>query len=131
MPCLDGTRTHIINQINCWIDQTFNTESGVLLTSDDTSDSTPNSRIFWINGSAGTGKTTIAYTIAKACDGKKNLGASFFCSRDDADCSNPKLIFTTIADQLGYFYPSFGNEVARVMESHAIRTCLTNSNNSS
>jgi hypothetical protein len=90
----------------------------MLLTSDEPSDSTANSRIFWINGSAGTGKTTIAYTIAKACDGKKILGASFFCSCDDASSSNPNLIFTTIAYQLGYFCPSFGDEVARVLKSH-------------
>ena len=90
----------------------------MLLSSDATSDSTTNSRIFWINGSAGTGKTTIAYTIAQACDRKKILGASFFCSRDDASSSNPNLIFTTIAYQLGYFYQPFGNEVARVLKSH-------------
>ena len=118
MPCLDGTRTDIINQINCWIGLTSDTESGVLLTSDELSDSAANSLIFWINGSAGTGKTTIAYTIAKACDGKKILGASFFCSRDDASSSNPHLIFTTIAYQLGYFCPSFGDEVARVLKSN-------------
>lgn len=62
-----------------------------------------NSRIFWINGSAGTGKTTIASTIAKACRIRGTLGASFFCSRDDVECSNPNLIFTTIAYQLGQF----------------------------
>jgi len=118
VPCLDGTRTDIINQINCWIGQTSDTESGVLLTGDEPSDSTANSCIFWINGSAGTRKTTIAYTIAKACDRKKILGASFFCSRDDSSSSNPNLIFTTIAYQLGYFCPSFGDEVARVLKSH-------------
>jgi hypothetical protein len=74
-------------------------------------------RIFWVNGSAGTGKTTIACTVAETCRTRGILGASFFCSRDDAECSNPNLIFTTIAYQLGQFCPSYGIEVARVLKS--------------
>jgi len=72
-------------------------------------------RIFWINGLAGTGKTTIAYTVAKRCDDSEifRLGASFFCSRDDVDSSNPKFVFTTIADQLGQFYPPFQEQLTR------------------
>ncbi|KAF8583889.1 WD40 repeat-like protein, partial [Ramaria rubella] len=72
--------------------------------------------IFWIKGSAGTGKTTIAYTIAKICDKNHMLGASFFCSRNGADCSNPKFIFTTIANHLGHYCPAFGDEVAHVLK---------------
>jgi hypothetical protein len=75
------------------------------------------SRIFWINGTAGTGKTTIAYTVSKTCKERGILGASFFCSRDNADCSNPKLIFTTIAYQLGQLFPLFKDEVTEVLRS--------------
>ncbi|KAF8572852.1 hypothetical protein K439DRAFT_1568058 [Ramaria rubella] len=46
------------------------------------------------------------------------LGASFFCSRDNADCSNPKLIFTTIANHLGHHCPAFGDEVAHVLKRY-------------
>jgi NACHT domain len=116
VPCLNGTRTEIIDQIHNWIGQNCDGESEVSAGAGP-DDATANSRIFWINGSAGTGKTTIAYTVAKACNEKKILGASFFCSRDDAACSNPNLIFTTIAYQLGYFCHSFGNEVIRVLKS--------------
>ncbi|KAJ7751528.1 hypothetical protein DFH07DRAFT_774773 [Mycena maculata] len=73
--------------------------------------------IFWLNGAAGTGKTTIAYTIAQECKNGGILGASFFCSRDDADCSNLRLIFTTIAYQLGLFNPVFGTEVSKVLKA--------------
>jgi NACHT domain len=117
VPCLDGTRTDIINQIHGWIGQNCDRESPVSASTGPV-DATANSRIFWINGSAGTGKTTIAYTVAKACNEKKILGASFFCSRDDAACTNPNFIFTTIAYQLGYFCHSFGSEVAGVLKSH-------------
>jgi hypothetical protein len=71
-------------------------------------------RIFWIDCSAGTG---IACTVAEACRTRGILGVSFFCSRDDAECSNPNIIFATIAYQLGQFCPSYGIEVVRVLKS--------------
>jgi hypothetical protein len=74
--------------------------------------------IFWINGSAGTGKSTIAYTIAEGCRARGVLGASFFCSRDDANCSDPGLVFTTIAYQLGQSNASYAAEVTRVLQSN-------------
>jgi hypothetical protein len=76
-------------------------------------------RIFWINGpgSAGTGKSTIAYTVAKHLDAHHKLGASFFCSRDNADCSNPKLIFPTIAYQLGRFCSLFQDQISAVLQT--------------
>ena len=77
-----------------------------------------NSRIFWINGSTGTGKTTIAYTMAISWHAKRILGASFFCSRDDATCSNPKLIFPSVAYQLGQFNSRFRDEVSQVVKSN-------------
>jgi hypothetical protein len=59
----------------------------------------------------GTGKTTIAYTVAEACRASKTLGATFFCSRYSAERSNPNLIFTTIAHQLGQFFAPFRAEM--------------------
>lgn len=85
--------------------------------SDGREEASTKAAIFWINGSAGTGKTTIAYTMAKYWDSEHKLGASFFCSRDDAKCRSRQLIFTTIAYQLGRFNPAFGEKVSEVMES--------------
>jgi NACHT domain len=79
---------------------------------------TDNSCVLWINGSAGTGKTTIAYTIAEDCRSHGILGASFFCSRDDAECSNTSLIFTTIAYQLGLFNSLFQQELRHIVKSN-------------
>ena len=45
-------------------------------------------RVFWLNGLAGTGKSTIVQTFAESCFADGNLGASFFCSRDYNDRSN-------------------------------------------
>jgi hypothetical protein len=76
-------------------------------------------RVFWMNGpgSAGTGKSTIAYTVAQRCREQGILGASFFCSRDDAECSNPKLIFTTIVAQLASFHVQFKNELLKALQA--------------
>jgi cytidylate kinase len=56
--------------------------------------------IFWLDGLAGTGKSTIAQTVANHFDKNHELGASFFCSRDDADCSNVSLVFPTFRRHL-------------------------------
>jgi hypothetical protein len=113
--CLEGTRKDILDQIFRWIgvDQLPLVERR-----SNASTIVADTCIFWINGAAGTGKTTIVYTIAKACKTLGILGASFFCSRDDADCSNPSLIFTSIAYQLGNFSPLFRAEVTRAMKSN-------------
>ena len=56
----------------------------------------PELRIVWMNGLPGTGKSTLAQTIAKWCDRLGCLGASFFCARF-GDRNNVQLIFPTIA----------------------------------
>ncbi|KZP23422.1 hypothetical protein FIBSPDRAFT_654562, partial [Athelia psychrophila] len=72
--------------------------------------------VFWLNGSGGTGKSTIAVTVAKNFKKRGILGASFFCSRDDATCNNHKLIFPTIAYQLAYFHSGFRRRLVEVMK---------------
>ena len=56
--------------------------------------------VYWLNGLAGTGKSTIARTTAERIFTDGRLGASFFCSRDFEDHSNLRLIFPTLAVQL-------------------------------
>ena len=63
--------------------------------------------VYWLNGLAGTGKTTIAQTIAERIFPNGQLGASFFCSRDFEDRSNLQFIFPTVAVQLARRYTEF------------------------
>ena len=87
--CLKGTREAILDEIELWSRD-------------------PNkSPVYWLNGLAGTGKTTIAQTIAERIFADGQLGASFFCSRDFEDRSNLKFIFPTLATQLACRYPKF------------------------
>ena len=74
-------------------------------------------RIFWLNGLAGTGKSTIAQTFAETSFADGKLGASFFCSRDFEDRSNLQAIFPTLAFQLAHRYPPFREELLSVLRA--------------
>ena len=75
-------------------------------------------RIFWLNGLAGTGKSTIAQTFAEMSFADGKLGASFFCSRDYEDRSNLKAVFPTLAFQLAHRFPQFRQELLQVLKAN-------------
>ena len=79
--CLPDTRVDILCQIMEW--------------SADPCQKT----IFWLSGMAGTGKSTIARTIARNLTEQKRLAASFFFSRGQGDLSHTGKLFSTIARQ--------------------------------
>ncbi|KAL7915798.1 hypothetical protein GGI35DRAFT_6797 [Trichoderma velutinum] len=79
--CHPGTRLEILDTIYKWA----------------TDPSSPS--IFWLQGLAGTGKSTIAQTVAKNFDGK-SLGASFFFKRGEGDRGTARRYFATIASQM-------------------------------
>ncbi|KAJ7327980.1 hypothetical protein DFH08DRAFT_671324, partial [Mycena albidolilacea] len=76
--------------------------------------------IFWLNGAAGTGKATIVTTVSHGCSAQQPsvLGASFLCSQDEKDCSDLRLIFTTIVYQLALFHPGFGKQISLVRKAN-------------
>ncbi|KAJ7924659.1 hypothetical protein B0H13DRAFT_1977327, partial [Mycena leptocephala] len=67
--CADSTRTAILEEIYAWIgtDGPASLDRG----KSNTDPSHQQACIFWLNGSAGTGKTTIAYTVAQHCSSRK------------------------------------------------------------
>ncbi|KAH7310229.1 hypothetical protein B0J17DRAFT_552251, partial [Rhizoctonia solani] len=77
----------------------------------------------WMNGMAGTGKTTITYSVCAELDDPSNpdttsqLGASFFCSRLIPECRQVKHIIPTIAYQLAQRSLPFQNTLDRILES--------------
>ncbi|EKM57728.1 uncharacterized protein PHACADRAFT_138987 [Phanerochaete carnosa HHB-10118-sp] len=73
-------------------------------------------RLFLLSGQAGTGKSTIAQTVAAWCSERVCLGASFFCSRDNRECSDVQMIFPTIAYQLGLWDRRFQEKAAEVLK---------------
>lgn len=112
--CAEGTRINVFEAINTWSREYHQTSRTLLTSHLWMAESGP--AVFWLNGSAGTGKSNIAFTMAKKFDEARILAASFFCSRDDAKCSDHKLIFPTIAYQLAQFHPEFGQKLAHVVK---------------
>lgn len=74
--------------------------------------------VFWLNGMAGTGKTTIAETLALQLHNRKLLAASFFCSRASADRNDIKRIFPTIAYRLAYNITSFHSALLEAIKAN-------------
>ena len=72
-------------------------------------------RAFWLNGLAGTGKSTIARTFSEMVAQDGTLGASFFCSRDYLSRREIKNIFPTLAYQLACQYPSFRDQIVQAI----------------
>jgi len=97
--CLKGTRGGVLNAIEAW------------------ARSADKSPVYWLNGLAGTGKSTIAKTIAERLFADNLLGASFFCSRDFEDRRNLQLIFPTLATQLARKYPKFRSIFVPLVQS--------------
>ena len=75
-----------------------------------------NRHVFWLNGLAGTGKSTIAQTFSEMVAKTGILGASFFCSRDYLDRKELKNIFPTLAYQLACRYPAVRRHIIRVIK---------------
>jgi len=88
--CTAGTRVKILEDITNW--------------ANDSSSGGP--CVFWLTGQAGSGKTTIAYTIAKrfekdgTADQLTVLGGNFLCSRQFEETRERTRIIPTIAYQL-------------------------------
>ena len=88
--CTDGTRVKILEDVTKW--------------ANDRSFTSP--RVFWLTGQAGSGKTTIAYTIArlfeKDADSNQQalLGGNFLCSRQYQETRARTRILPTVAYHL-------------------------------
>ncbi|KAG6848232.1 hypothetical protein H0H93_002082 [Arthromyces matolae] len=96
--CLPGTRINILNQLEAW--------------AEDPSAKT----VFWLNGHAGSGKSTIAQSFCRRAFSDGKLGGSFFCSRDSEARSNLDMIFPTIAFQLACNFPSISCYIVEILK---------------
>ncbi|KAF9642220.1 hypothetical protein BDM02DRAFT_2477464 [Thelephora ganbajun] len=97
--CLKRTRGAILNEIELWARDSRKPP------------------VYWLNGLAGTGKSTIAQTVAERIFADGQLGASFFCSRDFQDRRDLKFIFPTVAVQLARNYPEFRSIFVPLIQS--------------
>ncbi|OAQ60074.1 vegetative incompatibility protein HET-E-1 [Purpureocillium lilacinum] len=96
--CLPNTRVEILQQISGWILDPMA------------------EAVFWLNGMAGTGKSTISRTIAQTFSGTGHLGASFFFKRGENDRGNMSRFVSTIVADLTRRVPATARYVKAVME---------------
>lgn len=101
--CLPNTRGQLLNDIYHWIED---------------SEAKP---VFWLNGMAGTGKSTISRTLARHTYEKGQLGASFFFKRGEGGRGGASKFFTTITAQLVHQMPALTPHVKDAIDkSHNI-----------
>lgn len=95
--CLPGTRVDLLQDIDNWADG---------------EDPQP---IFWLHGLVGTGKSTIARTVARRYFDQNQLGASFFFSQSTKTVEN---FVTSIAFQLAENVPALRPHIADTISQY-------------
>ena len=100
--CTEDTRKAILDTLRMWA-------------SDNTT-----TKVYWLNGMAGTGKTTIAYSFSEILNDSESLGGTFFSSHLRVDTSDVRCIIPTICLQLAAkkFFPSLCHLILDVVEDN-------------
>lgn len=98
--CLPDTRTTILSQITDWANSTGGDVP----------------RVLWLSGPAGTGKSTIAHTIAKWFKDAGGLGSCYCFDRQEQADHRHQKIFSTIARDLAGRDPELKRALADAIE---------------
>ncbi|OPB45775.1 hypothetical protein A0O28_0093420 [Trichoderma guizhouense] len=99
--CLPQTREEILKDICDWLDDSTSSQK----------------HLYWLQGKAGTGKSTIARTIVSKMASQNRIAANFFFKRGEGDRATLKRFFTTLAAQLARRWASFAEAVQDALES--------------
>ena len=98
--CLPGTREEVLREIMDWVNSTDGQVS----------------RMFVLSGVAGSGKSSIAHTIARLFDDVGRLGSSFCFDRSNQAKLHPGAFFSTIARDLADLDPQRKQSLCRVVQ---------------
>ena len=98
--CLPNTRVGILADIDAW-QQAIQGEP-----------------IFWLNGMAGTGKSTLAATVAARLRDTGCLAGSFVFSRGAGDLARATRFVTTMAVQMAEAFPATAEALCRAVEEN-------------
>src|SRR6266511_796612 len=98
--CLPGTRKEQIEEIMEWVAMPGNKKP-----------------CFVVLGPAGSGKSSLLWTIAQACKDTGSYAAGFFFSRTDSERSNSARLINTIVYQVTEAIPQLRPYVARAVEA--------------
>jgi hypothetical protein len=92
--CLTDTRVDLLREIHSW------------------ADGQDERCIFWLSGLAGTGKSTIARTVARSYYDKQRLAGSFFFSRGGGDVGHAARFVTSLAVQVACNVPALRQRIS-------------------
>jgi hypothetical protein len=95
---MEGTRQYILNRILDWVANPHSRNDAP--------------RTYWLYGSPGIGKSSLAHSICEKLHKQNHLAGSFFCRRDDPNLSKPKNILPTLINTLAGILPGFRGIVA-------------------
>ncbi|KAB5592070.1 hypothetical protein CTheo_4522 [Ceratobasidium theobromae] len=95
--CTENTRVAVLSDLNNW------------------SHDPSAADMYWMDGMAGTGKTTIACSFSRQLEAQKQLAASFFCSRLSPECRMVARIVPTIVYQLARYSIPFQGALCEVL----------------
>ncbi|KAG9101775.1 hypothetical protein FS749_003464 [Ceratobasidium sp. UAMH 11750] len=107
-----STESGNLRRVGC----TPNTRVDVLAQLQDWTCNPTSEKVYWLNGMAGTGKTTIAYSLCEHLQQRRQLGASFFCTRQLPECRNVNRIVPSISYQLSLFSLPFRYALSSLLE---------------
>ena len=99
--CMDGTRTSLLHQITDWVANN-SSQANVL-----------QRNAYWLYGSPGIGKTSLAHSICASLHKRNQLAGAFFCRRDDPNLSEPINILPTFIHELAIHFPPFRTIAAK------------------
>jgi len=107
--CLEGTRVDLLKYIYRSLDEE------------------ENNQLIWLHGTAGVGKSAVAFTVAERMKGlkvteetnvEKRLAGTFFFSRKHTKRCTTGYFFATLAYQLANNFPSIRKDVNRVIRDN-------------
>ncbi|KAG2046925.1 hypothetical protein BDR06DRAFT_864534, partial [Suillus hirtellus] len=107
--CLEGTRVELLNYIHRL------------------SDTKEGSRLIWLHGTAGVGKSAVAFTVADRMRNlkvtertkiEKRLAGTFFFSRKHTERCTTGYFFATLAYQLACNFPSVREDLNRIIREN-------------
>ncbi|CAG8305000.1 unnamed protein product [Penicillium salamii] len=99
--CLGDTRCELLGTINRWADGSMARE-----------------HVYWLQGKAGTGKSTIARIVAGKLTKQGCLAASFFFKRNESDRGSACYVFSTIVAQLAQKLPVVAEHMRNAIETN-------------